>query len=67
MATERVYQWEMYDRVSRCFVRQQTYATEAAIVAAQGIAIYSTGQDVPAIEVGPTGVWAADSGRQSAE
>ena len=59
----RVYRYELYDKVSREFLRQQGYATEQAIALARGVVMHSTARDVPAEEVDIEGVWHAASTR----
>ena len=55
----RVYRYELYDQVSRGFVRQPHYATEEAIALARGAVMHSTARDVPAGEVDAHGEWHA--------
>jgi hypothetical protein len=55
----RVYRYELYDQVSRGFLRQPCYATEQAIALARGVVMHSTARDVPATEVDARGEWHA--------
>ena len=57
MDMTRVYRFELYDAISRTFVRQARYATEKAIRDLRGVVMYSTSKEAPSGEIGADGLW----------
>jgi hypothetical protein len=46
MAMTMAYQFELWDRTTRTYVRSQTWATQAAIEALDGRVLWDSGQNV---------------------